>query len=62
MAIRGWAIPNRGSSSAVSSMIPSSSDRVSTDGTSASATCTVASTTLSGSDQNIIATRGRSVR
>ena len=35
--------------------------RVSSRGTSVSGTCTVASTTLSGSDQNIIATRGERV-
>ena len=39
-----------------------SRSRVISRGTSASGTCTVASTTFSGSDQNIIATRGLPVR
>ena len=61
-ARRGRAMPNRGSSRAVRSTTSRSSSRVSSRGTSASGTWTVASTTFNGSDQNIIAARGAPVR
>ncbi len=60
--MRGRAMPKRGSSRAVRSMMSPSSASVSSRGTSASGTCTVARTTFSGSDQNIMATRGERVR
>ena len=49
-AIRGCAMPNRGSSRAVSAIVASSDACVSARGTSASGMCTVASTTRSASE------------
>jgi len=59
--VRGSMV-SRGNSRAARPIVVSTTACVSARGTLASGTCTVASTTLSGSDQNIIATVGLAVR